>query len=98
MVVNNLYFKRIGLHPAETDPPLAVDPNAVLTRPIASQGLETVSRNRAAIPWNFRLNSRPNTLSVSLSRKDRITVPAYYRPELNARRQTGSQGGLLQER
>jgi hypothetical protein len=49
MVVNNLNVNGIGLHPAETDPPLVVDPNAVLPRPIASQGLETVSGNRAQI-------------------------------------------------
>jgi hypothetical protein len=30
MVVYNLNIKGIGLHPTEADPPLVVDPNAVL--------------------------------------------------------------------
>ena len=34
--------------------------------------------------WCFRLNSRRKTLSVSLSRKDRITTPEYYCVTLNA--------------
>jgi hypothetical protein len=37
------------LHPAETDPPAFVDPNAILPQTIAGQSLQTVSGNRAQI-------------------------------------------------
>ena len=39
------------------------------------------------MPWNFLLNSRRKTFSVSLSRNDRITIQEYYRVTFNARRQ-----------
>lgn len=49
MVVYNLNVHGIGRHPAEADPPLVIDPNAVLPQPVAGQGLEAVSVNRAQI-------------------------------------------------
>jgi len=47
MVVNNLYVFRCALPPAKTDPPLIVDPDAVLTFSVTRQRLESVS-------WNCR--------------------------------------------
>lgn len=43
VVINDLYIERIALLPDETDPPLVVDPDAVLTRPIFFQGFEMVT-------------------------------------------------------
>ena len=46
MVIDDLDLVGIGILPAETDPPLVVDPDAVLPRPIAFELLEPVTR------WN----------------------------------------------
>jgi hypothetical protein len=42
VVVNDLNFIRVGLSPLETDSPLIIDSDAVLTGSIASQALEPV--------------------------------------------------------
>jgi len=47
MVVNNLHVFRCAFLPAKTDPPLIVDPDAVLAFPVTRQRLESVS-------WNCR--------------------------------------------
>lgn len=44
VVVNDLHLLRSGVGPHEADPPLVVDPDAVLTRSIAFEGLEPVPR------------------------------------------------------
>jgi hypothetical protein len=46
MVINDLDVARLRLavRPLETNPPAIVDPDAVLTRPIAPQRLEAVAR------------------------------------------------------
>jgi hypothetical protein len=54
MIVHNLYVHGIRLSPTEADSPLVVYPNAVLTYPIASEGLQPVPRNRSEIGNNFR--------------------------------------------
>jgi len=43
VVIGNLYIERISFFPDETDPPLAVDPNAVLTCPLFLKGFERVT-------------------------------------------------------
>jgi hypothetical protein len=45
MIVHYLDFKGIGFNPPEADPPLVVDPNTALHRPITGEGLQP-------IPWN----------------------------------------------
>ena len=47
MIVDNFDVKCIGLAPAETDPPLIVNPNAVLPPPIAFQGFQPIPRRRS---------------------------------------------------
>jgi hypothetical protein len=45
MVIHYLDIKSIGVDPTEADPPLVVDPNAVLPGPVAAENLQP-------IPWN----------------------------------------------
>jgi len=49
MVVHNLHVIGIGFDPAEADPPLLVDSNAVLPQPIASESFQTIPWNRSEI-------------------------------------------------
>jgi len=49
MIVDNLNINSVGLHPAEANPPLVIDPDAVVPQPVAGEGLKTVSGNRAQI-------------------------------------------------
>ncbi len=43
MVISDLYIERVSFFPDETDPPLVVDPDAVLTCPIFLKGFEMVT-------------------------------------------------------
>jgi len=43
MIVNDLNIVSVSLAPTETDPPLVVDPNAILPLPVHSQFLKAVS-------------------------------------------------------
>ena len=43
MVIGNFDVKRVGVNPTETDSPLIVDANAVLTLSIAAQRFEPVA-------------------------------------------------------
>ena len=43
VVISNLYIERISFFPDETDPPLVVNPNAVLTCPLFLKGFEMVA-------------------------------------------------------
>src|SRR5699024_1708955 len=49
VVVNDLHLLRSGVGPREADPPLVVDPDAVLSGAIALEGLEPVSRRDAEV-------------------------------------------------
>lgn len=74
MVVYNLNVNGIRLHPAEADPPLVVYPNAILPQPIAGQGFEPVSRNRAQIG---EFPSGMNVVQLPLChRSDALELPA----------------------
>ncbi len=43
VVISDLYIERVSFFPDETDPPLVVDPDAVLTCPVFLKGLEMVT-------------------------------------------------------
>ena len=43
MVIDDLHFESISIAPFEAEPPLVIDPDAVLTRPVASQPFEPVA-------------------------------------------------------
>jgi hypothetical protein len=49
MVIDDLDFVRVGSTPDETDPPLIVDPDAVLAFAVATKLLEPIPRRRAKI-------------------------------------------------
>ena len=55
MIVNDLDFVRISPDPSEADPPLVIDPDAVLVRSIAGELLQSIGRWRAQI---FQINGR----------------------------------------
>jgi len=43
MIIHNLHVQRIGPSPAETDPPLIIDADAVLSLPFSLESLQAVS-------------------------------------------------------
>src|ERR1700730_10662257 len=43
VVISDLYIERISFFPNETDPPLVVDPNAMLTCPVFLKGFKMVT-------------------------------------------------------
>ena len=49
MVVNDLHLLWPGVGPHEADPPLVVDPDAVLTNSVALESLEPVARRNTEI-------------------------------------------------
>ena len=49
MVIDNLDVLGTALRPCEADPPLAVDPDAVLAGPVALQGFQPVARRHRQI-------------------------------------------------
>jgi hypothetical protein len=49
VVVDDLDVVRVTLRPAQADPPLVVDPDAVLARAVPAQGLEAVARRRLEV-------------------------------------------------
>ena len=49
MVVHYLDVDGIGLNPTEADPPLDVNPNAVLAQPVTRESLKTISGNCSKI-------------------------------------------------
>ena len=54
VVVDDFYVPRISIDPAETDPPLIVDADAVLALAIALQRLECVTGRRAELLERLR--------------------------------------------
>ncbi len=49
MVVDNLYVAYVSVLPLETDPPLTIDSNTVLSPPITFKLLQTIRW------WNFQI-------------------------------------------
>ncbi len=54
MVIGNFNFIGISLFPHEADPPLVVDPDAILSFSIAGKLLQPVSRRNPEILERFR--------------------------------------------
>jgi len=63
MIVYNLNVEGIGFDPTEADPPLVVDANAVLPRPIAAKSFQSVSWDLSQIGNG---NRRLNVIELSL--------------------------------
>ena len=55
VVVDNFHVERFTVSPHETDPPLLVDPDTMLTLPISFQRLQPVSRRHPQIVQAARL-------------------------------------------
>lgn len=49
MIINYLNIFCTGRRPSKADSPLAVDPNAPLSEPIALKGFETIARRNPKI-------------------------------------------------
>ena len=49
MVVHDLHVVRATLAPAETDAPLLVDPDAVLSLPVAAKRFQAITRGRSQL-------------------------------------------------
>jgi hypothetical protein len=47
MIVHDFYIMRIAGTPSEANAPLVIDPDAVLTGPVAFQGLKPIARRYA---------------------------------------------------
>jgi hypothetical protein len=100
MIVHNLYVHGIRLSPTEADSPLVVYPNAVLTHPIASEGLQPVPRNRSEIGNDLRrmdliqltLRDASNVLepAAEFPAEDRLALLAPERPDHSSRILPGS--------
>jgi hypothetical protein len=54
VVVSDLDVGRSGSSPPEADPPLVVDPDAVLTGPISTESLEPIPRRHPQIVEGLR--------------------------------------------
>ena len=54
VVVNDFDFVRIAIPPFKTNPPLIVNPNAVLSLAITSQLFQSIARRSTQIDETFR--------------------------------------------
>lgn len=63
MVVDDLDGERVAVVPAEADPPLGIDPDAVLTETISAQGFEAIPGRHSKIGQRFRSmqHQKPST-------------------------------------
>ena len=54
MIINDLDIVSVPLAPTEANAPLFVDPNAILSLPVASQFLKAISRRDTKIIQSLR--------------------------------------------
>src|ERR1035438_7802745 len=59
MIIDDLDPFRRARAPDEADPPLTVDPDTMLTLPVAAQSLKPVSRHGGHVLQRFRLVQHP---------------------------------------
>lgn len=79
MIVYNLNVEGIGFNPTEADPPLVVDTNAVLPRPLAAKNFQSVSGYLSQITNCYR---RLNVIKLSLCHDgNALKCPAKLAPE-----------------
>lgn len=86
MIVHNLHVMRLAIAPGEADPPLIVDPNAVLSHPEGLERFETVARRDPKIfepPGRVKVKqlAARHTLDgpearLGLIAKERLGIPA----------------------
>ena len=90
MIVHDLNVSGITTGPAEANPPLVVDTNTVLPRPITAQGLQTIPWNRSQIrngsggmhliELSLRHRRNPLKLPAELSPEDPLGLLVMERP------------------
>ena len=79
VVIDDLHVARIGIDPSETDPPLIIDPNAMLTFPVTGKSFQTISRNGSQISER---RCGMELVQFSLRRpSDTLVFPAELTPE-----------------
>src|SRR5438067_7961130 len=70
MVVDDLDILRIPVHPHKTDPPLVIDADAHLSRPVSAQRLQPVAR------WIAQIIQRPRGIELpQLTQRAVLNVP-----------------------
>jgi len=67
VVVNDLNVPRIATLPSETDPPLVVDPNAVLARAVTVQPFQAVARRYTEVVQLHRSIQHPELSQCHLA-------------------------------
>jgi hypothetical protein len=66
VIIDDLDFEGVGTLPLEADPPLIVDPDAVLAGPVALQALQSVARWDAEIGETLGVVQHPQLPSCYL--------------------------------
>ncbi len=80
MVIDDLHVAGVVVSPAEADPPLIVDPDAVLALPVACQCLQPVPRGYPEILQRYR-GIQQVELSLRLPLDVRGEFPGSLAPE-----------------
>jgi len=93
MVVNNLYVFRCAFPPAKTDPPLVVDPDAVLPLSVTGQRFKSVSWYRRDVFQRCSIIEHPEfparhfldvaKLAAAVAVEELLSVPAAEGPDHN---------------
>ena len=66
MVVDNLNVHGIAINPLETDSPLIIDANAILSRPVAPKLLQMIGRRHAKVVQPDGIIDHPQLAQRSL--------------------------------
>jgi hypothetical protein len=62
VIIDDLNVMGIGLFPGETHSELAIDPNAMLSLPVAAQGFQVMARNCGQVLQGFGVVEREEAL------------------------------------
>ena len=79
MIVNNFNLKNLTITPRKTNPPLIIDPDAVMPFPVSFQGFQPVAGGNAQIVQRHRPVEHPqfpqgNALQVLGQFSGRLTI------------------------
>ena len=77
VVIDNLDINRIPILPPETDSPLIIDPNAILTAPLSRELLQAIRRWAPQISKCFRrIQNQESSQSHALNSVESLGVSA----------------------
>jgi hypothetical protein len=82
VVVGEFHVMSLAIAPHEADPPLVVDPDAVLTLPVTAERLQTVARHRTQLVETL---CRMDYLELASGPRDDPMVDTPYVPALEQR-------------